>query len=140
MYKNIPHKTALLESMQKSIPHKTGLLESVQNRHPLQECVEEIMKSLDLSGTLWINQKMRSEVSSDKKTKLKKCTGELNSEVKQLLTKVQRKHCQSYWNYKGKLFTEQHNRKLSHGLKRFWTSMKHQRTANWGQGPWLSHH
>jgi len=69
MYKNIPHKTALLESMQKSIPHKTGLLESVQNRHPPQECMEEIMKSLDLSGTLWIHQKTRSEVSSDNNNK-----------------------------------------------------------------------
>ena len=153
MYKNIPHKTALLKSICTKTSHTRqhcwSLCRKAYPTRPdcLSQCRTDIphKSAWKKSWNPWISLELSGFIrKQDQKyhqtTTTKKCTDELNSEVKQLLTNVQRKHCQPSWNYRGKLFTEHHNRKLSHGLKRFWTSMKHQRTANWGQGPWLSRH
>lgn len=91
--------------------------------HPPQDCLEKVINPLDLSGATPFDQKTRSEVPPDEGAD----------------ERVQKTFRQSCWNYIGKFFIEPSQQEAEEDakpcLKKFWTYIKHQRTANTGTAP-----
>ena len=109
---------------------KTTLLEAVLQFIPLKTaCIKE--------NKPWINHDLRKLIRRRDHTfkKMRKDgTGELKAENKRVRREVQQQLRRAYWTYLNNTFTGEDSDQAPQ-YKRFWSFIKHQKSANSGVAP-----